>query len=230
MDPATLRRVFEPFFTTKPLGEGTGLGLAVVHGIMDSHDGVITVESRLGEGTTFRLYFPANAGETVIVPAKAGAAPHGLGERILVIDDEEVLALMVQRALGALGYVSEYTMLPAKALEMVRADPQRFDLVLTDQTMPAMTGLDLAARIREIRPGLPVVMMTGYTAPRLTERVEAAGIRELLLKPMTMQSLGIAVHAALSGAPGGYRGPNPPEADPIEGPPPAARPPHLVGA
>jgi PAS domain S-box-containing protein len=198
MDQATLRRVFEPFFTTKPLGEGTGLGLAVVHGIMDSHDGVITVSSRPGEGTTFCLYFPAYAGEAVVAPAADGPLPPGGGERILVVDDEEVLALLLQRALTALGYKAEFATQPEEALALVRADPQRFALVLTDQTMPTMTGLLLASNLLEIRPGLPVIMMTGYTAPRMSERVAAAGIRGLLLKPITMQALGAAVHAALT--------------------------------
>jgi CheY-like chemotaxis protein len=161
---------------------------------------------------------------------KTGAELRGHGERILVTDDEEVLALMVERALVVLGYVAEFTTLPAKALEMVRADPQRFDLVLTDQTMPEMTGLDLAGRILEIRPGMPIVMMTGFTAPLMTERVAAAGVRELLLKPMTLQSLGAAVHAALSGASGSHQGSNSPESGPTAGPRPGARPPQLVGA
>jgi PAS domain S-box-containing protein len=198
MDPATLRRVFEPFFTTKPSGEGTGLGLAVVHGIMDSHDGAITVSSQPGVGTSFQLYFPAHAGEAVAVATMEGPVPRGNGERILVIDDEEVLAVLLQRALNALGYEAEFTTLPTAALEMVRSDPYRFALAVTDQTMPSMTGLLLATEFRQIRPEMPVIMMTGYTAPRMSERVAAAGIYKLLLKPVTLHSLGVAVREALT--------------------------------
>ena len=229
MDQATLRRLFEPFFTTKPPGEGTGLGLAVVHGIMDSHDGAVTVESRPGEGTTFRLYFPEHEGAAVLAPAKEGPVPRGNGERILVLDDEEVLAMLVQRALTELGYEAVFATKPGAALELVRADPQRFALVLTDQTMPEMTGIQLATELQLIRPDLPVIMMTGYTAPHMAERVEAAGVRDLLLKPVTLQSLGVAVQAILSGAPGGFRGTGTPFPGPTAGPPPSARPPQLAG-
>jgi len=199
MDEATLRRIFEPFFTTKPPGEGTGLGLAVVHGIMDSHDGVVTVHSRPGEGTRFDLYFPAHVGKAAVpYPAKEGPAPRGHGEQILVVDDEELIAQLIRRALDVLGYRVDCATLPAAALALVRADPQRFALVLTDQTMPGMSGLVLASHLRQIRPGLPVIMMTGYTAALMAEQVEAAGIRQLLLKPITIHSLGVAVHAALT--------------------------------
>ncbi len=201
MDGATLKRVFEPFFTTKPPGQGTGLGLAVVHGIMDTHEGAVTVASRPGEGTTFAVYFPENAATFVPPVAVEGPIPRGHGERILVIDDEEVLAVLVQKTLTELGYDAVFTTLPEAALELVLADPRRFALVLTDQTMPAMTGLILASRLREIRPDLPVIVMTGYTAPLLYERVEAAGVRELMLKPVTVRSLAISVNAALTDAP-----------------------------
>ena len=210
LDEATLRRVFEPFFTTKPPGEGTGLGLAVVHGIMDSHDGAITVASKPGDGTTFTLYFPELVGEAVKSAAIEGPAPRGRGERILVIDDEEVLAVLIQRALTELGYEVEFVTQPEVALGKILAEPWRFDLVLTDQTMPAMTGLALAARLRAIRASLPVIIMTGYTAPLLQERVKAAGIRDLLVKPVTIRSLGTAVHAALSQAPKGKKATIPP--------------------
>jgi len=201
MDQATLRRIFEPFFTTKPLGDGTGLGLAVMHGIMDSHDGVVTVESQPGEGTSFSLYFPACAGEAALAPAQDGPVPHGAGERVLVVDDEEMIAQLMQEALTKLGYEVEFTTQPANALAMVRTDPNRFALVLTDQTMPGITGFVLASKIRQIRPDLPVIMMTGYTAALISKGVEASGICELLQKPISIRALAIAVHAALSSQP-----------------------------
>ena len=201
MEPQTLSRIFEPFFTTKAPGEGTGLGLAVVQGIMESHDGAITVESRPGEGTEFRLYFPEHEGkEAEAVPDEQPVARGG-GELILFVDDEELLVRMGSETLTALGYRVRGSMQPAAALEMVRADPELFSLVVTDQTMPGKTGLLLASEIMQIRPGLPVILTTGYSAALTPERVEAAGIRQVLLKPTNMRSLASAVHAALQGKP-----------------------------
>jgi PAS domain S-box-containing protein len=197
MDAATLRRVFEPFFTTKRVGEGTGLGLSVVHGIMDSHDGAVTVFSRPGAGTVFHLYFPAQAGDPTLPAPKDGPIPRGRGERILVVDDEELLAKLCQKALTALGYEVEYSLQPDAALELVRASPERFALVLTDQTMPGMTGAVLAHQLRQIRPALPIILMTGYGLSLTPERLEAAGVTQLLLKPATLFSLGSSVHSAL---------------------------------
>jgi PAS domain S-box-containing protein len=201
MDKATLQRVFEPFFTTKAPGEGTGLGLAVVHGIMKDHDGAVTVYSQPGEGTVFHLYFPAHAGEAVAAAVEQAPVPRGQGERILFVDDEDMLVRFGQKTLTALGYEVEVTTQPALALAMVRADPQRFALVITDQTMPGMTGFILASTLLQIRPGLPIILMTGYSASLTAAQVEAAGIRQLLLKPTTVHSLGTAVHAALSQKP-----------------------------
>ncbi|MEO8139605.1 MAG: response regulator [Gemmatimonadota bacterium] len=198
MDAATLRQVFEPFFTTKPPGEGTGLGLAVVHGIMDDHDGVVTVHSQPGEGTVFRLYFPALARAAAPLKPAATAAPRGHGERVLVVDDEKMLAKLVQRALVARGYEVETVTQPAEALELVRADPRRFALVITDQAMPGMTGLVLARALTAIRPGLPIILMTGDSRALTAERLEAAGVAQLLLKPATLNALGMMVHSVLS--------------------------------
>ena len=201
MDQPTLRRIFEPFFTTKPPGEGTGLGLAVVHGIMDDHDGAVIVYSQPGEGTVFHVYFPAHAGEATVAAADEGPVSRGHGERVLFVDDEELLVRLGQRTLTALGYEVEVATQPAAALAMVQADPQRFALVLTDLTMPGMTGLLLASQLLQIRPGLPIILMTGYNASLMSERVKAAGIRQLLLKPISIRSLGAAVQAALSAEP-----------------------------
>ena len=201
MDEATQRRMFEPFFTTKPPGEGTGLGLAVVHGVMESHDGAVTVVSLPGQGTVFHLYFPAHAGEAAAPARPDEPAARGHGERILVVDDEEILVELMKRALTALGYRVEATADPAVALELVRADPRRFALVLTDQTMPGMTGLALAGEVRRIRPDLPVILMTGYGGASLAGEVRASGVRLILEKPPTIQELGAAVHTALTPQP-----------------------------
>jgi PAS domain S-box-containing protein len=198
MDRATLRRIFEPFFTTKPVGQGTGLGLSVVHGIMDNHEGAVTVYSQPGEGTIFHLYFPGYAGEAIMLETEQGPVPRGQGERILVVDDEELLAQLCQQTLSALGYEVEITTVPGTALALVRSDPRAFDLVLTDQTMPGMTGIVLATELHVIRRDLPIILMTGYSATLTPEGVEAVGIHQLMLKPTGIHALGTAVHAALT--------------------------------
>jgi len=211
MEPETLRRLFEPFFTTKAVGEGTGLGLAVVHGIMDSHDGAVTVYSHPGEGTMFHLYFPARDGEAMAVAAVSQEpTPRGQGEQILVVDDEELLAKLGQKTLTELGYKVEIATRPEAALAMVERDPERFALVLTDQTMPGMTGIVLAERLRKIRPAQLIVLVTGHGASLTRERVEAAGIYQLLLKPASIHTLGTVVHAALTGRPASDHNSHPP--------------------
>ncbi len=197
MDKATLQRIFEPFFTTKAPGEGTGLGLSVVHGIMDSHEGAITVYSQPGEGTIFHLYFPAHSVEATTVVSDARLTPRGRGERILFLDDEDLLVTLGKKALTALGYEVEISTQPLEVLETVRAQPERYALVITDQTMPRMTGLALARELQQIRPGLPIILTTGYSQTLKPDGVEAAGVRRLLLKPFSIESLGTAVHAAL---------------------------------
>ncbi|HEY4989284.1 MAG TPA: ATP-binding protein, partial [Opitutaceae bacterium] len=186
MDPATLGRIFEPFFTTKPVGEGTGLGLAVVHGIMDNHDGAITAYSALGEGTIFHLYFPEYLGAPAEVAVDEKKVPRGQGERIVLVDDEELLTTLGQQALTGLGYEVETATRPEVAIEMVRASPGRFALVLTDQTMPGMTGLVLARRLKEIQPGLPVILMTGNNISISPAKLREAGVTQVLLKPHSL--------------------------------------------
>ena len=190
MDEATRKRIFEPFFTTKGPGEGTGLGLSVVHGIMDNHEGAITVYSNPGEGSIFHLYFPAHESGAIIDEADVGEIPRGSGERVLVVDDEKILAVVIQKALSALGYNAEYVLEPATALAMVRASPGHFALVITDQTMPAITGLSLSTQIHRTMPVLPIILMTGFSAAVTPERVEAAGVHQVLLKPTSVRATG----------------------------------------
>jgi PAS domain S-box-containing protein len=198
MDKATVERIFEPFFTTKGPGEGTGLGLSVVYGIIQNHEGVITVYSQPGEGTTFHLYFPSQLGEAAKAPATDGPFPQGQGKRVLFVDDEDALAQLGKKTLEQLGYQVEALTSVAEAIELVRADPQRFDLVITDQTMPGMTGADFAGQLHKIRPDLPIILATGYSASLTPERLRSLGIRELLLKPQTVHSLATAAHRALT--------------------------------
>jgi PAS domain S-box-containing protein len=201
MDRATMSRIFEPFFTTKAPGEGTGLGLAVVHGIIRSHDGAITVSSDLGKGTKFQLYFPVIGG----VPEKVisvAPVPQGAGQRILFVDDEEPIALLSGKMLLKLGYAVVTMTDVARALELVRAKPSRFDLVVTDMTMPTMSGLEFARHLAKIRPDLPVILSTGYPGSLKPEQIRESGVCEMLLKPPSMQSLGAAVQSALAKKPG----------------------------
>jgi PAS domain S-box-containing protein len=198
MDPATISRIFEPFFTTKPVGEGTGLGLSVVHGIMQNHEGAITVSSEPGEGTTFQLYFPAHKSVESSVEVRKPSVPTGNGESILLVDDEPPIVLLSKNILQRLNYTVEAHTNVLEALESVRSAPERFDLVILDQTMPVMTGIDLAGRIGKIRPDLPIILTTGYAGQLKIDQLRALGIRELLLKPSTIQSLGSLVHRVLA--------------------------------
>ncbi len=199
MDRATLERIFEPFFTTKGPGEGTGLGLSVVHGIMQSHEGEVTVHSQPGEGTTFHLYFPADGTATLQnnTPERPDLQ-RGAGERVLFIDDELPLTQLAQSVLETLNYRATSIVDPVEALELVRANPQAFDLVITDLSMPRIMGTDLAAQLLKIRPDLPIILTTGYTAKLTPDIAHSMGIRELLLKPFSFHSLGMAVHRVLA--------------------------------
>jgi CheY-like chemotaxis protein len=198
MPKATMARIFEPFFTTKGPNEGTGLGLSVVHGIMSSHGGVITVYSQPGEGTTFHLYFPVYVGEAAKANSANGTIPQGQGERILYLDDEEVLAQLGKHTLEMIGFRVDACTSAVEALGLIRAEPQRFDLVISDQTMPGMTGVELIGHLRKIRPELPVILSSGNVGYLSAERLKELGITELLVKPHTMAILAQTVNRALN--------------------------------
>jgi PAS domain S-box-containing protein len=189
IDPVTMKRIFDPFFTTKKIGEGTGLGLSVVHGIVRSYGGKITVESRIGEGSAFHIYFPLIFEKPEASTKEPdGPAMNGRG-RILLVDDETMLAGVMKERLEDRGYTVIARIDSVDALETFRADPQRFDLVITDQTMPEMTGIDLAGNIMSIRPDLPVILCTGFINSAIEEKTMAAGIRAIVLKPISMKRL-----------------------------------------
>ncbi|MFW6254743.1 MAG: ATP-binding protein [Chitinivibrionales bacterium] len=183
MDSDTLERIFEPFFTTKSQGEGTGMGLAVVFGIVQSHGGTITAESMLGKGSTFRVYLPKSEkqhdGELINdnTPVQRGT------ERILFIDDEEAISEMVKDILTNLGYVVTVFNEPLRAVEAFADGPDQFDLVITDQTMPGLTGMELVHRIREIKSDVSIILSTGYSRLIDEEKALAAGIDGFLSKP-----------------------------------------------
>jgi PAS domain S-box-containing protein len=208
MDEATRAHIFEPFFTTKPMGKGTGLGLSVVHGIAQAHEARVAVESAPGEGTTFRVYFPAIDAPAAItvVRSRAAQSVSGEGRHVLYVDDEEAIIFLMTRLLGRQGYrVSGYTD-PHAAVAAARADPAQFDLAVTDYNMPGMSGLEVAMALREIRADLPVVLASGYITEELRQQAPAAGVRELIYKPNTVDELCEAV-ARFANAQGGRESP-----------------------
>jgi CheY-like chemotaxis protein len=201
MTAATIARIFEPFFTTKAPGEGTGLGLSVVHGIMKSHDGAVSVYSQPGEGTKFLLYFPAHGvASDTIAPFAPVTVPQGNGERVLYVEDEGPLGNMGRKILERLNYHVDVYSDPIAALAQFRSHHDEYEVMLTDLTMPAMTGIELSQHVLQIRPGLPVILMTGYAASIDGEQARARGICELLHKPHSVDTLGLAVHRALQHA------------------------------
>ena len=199
MDEATRQRAFEPFFTTKPVGQGTGLGLSVVHGIVASHHGAITLRSAPGEGSSFDMYFPL--AEPVAAPPPPAAAPAvapGRGEHVLYVDDDAVMGLMVESLLQRSGYRVTCLADPREALARLRADAGIFDVVVTDFNMPELSGLDLARELRGIRPGLPVIVTSGYVSDSLRAEVQRAGVRYVMQKEYTLEQLGGVVQRALA--------------------------------
>ena len=196
MDEETLERLFEPFYTTKAPGLGTGLGLSVVHGIVSDHDGSISVASAPGAGTTFTVLLPADD-EGVAAPApEPSLAPAGEG-RVLFVDDEPAVVRMGEKLLGRLGYVVTTETSSPEALRRFRADPAAFDLVVTDQTMPEMTGEVLAQELRRIRDDIPVIVCTGFSKTFSRERARELGIDGYVMKPSLATDLGQVVHDVL---------------------------------
>jgi len=197
MDRATLERIFDPFFTTKAVGEGTGLGLAVVHGIMKSHDGAISVYSQPGKGSSFHLYFPVIETKAAVRELEATPVPHGQGEHILLVDDEPALAKLGKKVLERLGYAVTTKTCAQEAIAAVRDQPKPFDVVITDLTMPEMDGITLASQLLQIQPRLAIILMTGYSGVLTAEKVRELGFRDLLPKPSTARVLGETVHRVL---------------------------------
>jgi len=199
MDTATLERVFEPFYTTKAPGQGTGLGLAVVHGIVTEHGGAISAESAPGAGSSFAVLLPlASEGEAQALPATI-EAPRGEG-RILFVDDEPAVVRMGEKLLGRLGYTVQGETSSVQALRLFRAEPSGFDLVVTDQTMPEMTGETLSREIRRIRADVPIIVCTGFSRTFTPEKAREAGIDGYVMKASLASDLGGVVHGVLSKA------------------------------
>ncbi|HAA03820.1 MAG TPA: hypothetical protein DCE18_10650 [Syntrophobacteraceae bacterium] len=196
MEAATLERIFDPFFTTKGVGEGTGMGLAVVHGIVQGHRGAIWVESQPGVGTTFKVWFPRL--EAAVAEEDVELEVIAMGnERILLVDDEPPLLDAGRKILQRFGYqVSPYAS-GIEALEAFKAAPNRFDLLFTDQTMPQMTGAELARQVLALRPGMPIILCTGFSETIDAESARQMGIRDLLTKPLVMTEVARVVRRVL---------------------------------
>jgi PAS domain S-box-containing protein len=196
IDPDILDRIFDPYFTTKDKGEGTGLGLSVVHGIVKTLNGALEVKSSPGKGTTFHIYFPRADIRTESAAEKTKALPTG-SEKILLVDDEKTLAKMGRLMLERLGYDVITCTSSREALETFQTRPQDFDLVISDKTMPEMTGFDLAAQLKITRPDIPVIVCTGYSEDIEVNRAAGLGISRLLMKPLSLDDLANAVREVL---------------------------------
>ena len=199
MDEATRARVFEPFFTTKQVGQGTGLGLAVVHGIVSVHGGAIHVDSALGVGSRFDLWFPLQDAPVEVFESQYGAldAPPGAGQHVLCVDDDPAMVLMVDGLLRRAGYQVTTFEQPLEALARVRADPNAFDIVVTDFNMPEMNGMELASALARAAPHLPIIITSGFISDEMRQQAGELHIGALLQKEYTLERLGGLVHAVL---------------------------------
>jgi signal transduction histidine kinase len=194
---AVLERMFDPFFTTKRVGDGTGLGLALVHGIVTDFGGVMDVATQIGMGTTFTVWLPA-AGRMPMLPAEpTDDLPRGNGQTVMIVDDERVLVTLAEETLSELGYEPVGFDSSIAALHAFRAEPNRFDLVLTDEMMPDLTGSELAREIRQLRPEISIILMSGYSSAQLSERAQAAGVVDVLRKPLVRRDIAQPVARAL---------------------------------
>jgi PAS domain S-box-containing protein len=198
IDPQIQKQIFEPYFTTKPVGEGSGLGLAVVQGIVESHGGAIQLISDIGKGACFYIYLPT-CKEEISTPSKIQPATNGGKGRILIVDDEEAIVILGIRNLGKLGYHVTGETNSIHALELFLKDPQQFDLIITDQTMPQLTGLSLAQEMWKVRPNIPIIISTGYSDSITPENSDHLGFHTILHKPYTAAELSLAIQRCLSG-------------------------------
>ncbi len=190
-------RIFDPFFTTKTVGEGTGLGLSVVHGIVKDCGGAIRVYSEHGKGTTFSIYFPQTMNEPAELETEINGTITKGKESILLVDDESSFLTMAKQILESLGYHVSARNNSLKALEIFRMQPDKFDLVITDQTMPNMTGIQLAEELMRIRSRIPIIICTGFSETLSEQKARAMGIREFIMKPIIINDMAMAIQRAL---------------------------------
>jgi CheY-like chemotaxis protein len=198
--PDVAARMFEPFYTTKGPRQGTGLGLALVHAIVTDHGGAIEVETSQGVGTLVHVYLPCAPDHVVEAERREARTPRGNGQTVLVVDDDPAMLAMAEDMLAQLGYEPVSYDNSVKALEAFRAGPGRFDAMLTDELMPELTGTQLALRVKELRPELPVVIASGYGGRELRQRARDAGVSQLVDKPYESRTIAQALAAALETA------------------------------
>jgi CheY-like chemotaxis protein len=197
MTPEIKEQIFEPFFTTKKDGEGTGMGLAVVKGIVKNHDGEISVESEPGKGTSFHLFLPLLQEDAGIESEKSEGGLPGGNEQVLLVEDEKVLLNIVKKMLERLGYRVVPKANGMEALETFRADPQAFDVVITDLTMPGMTGIQLARELIKIEPEIPIIICTGFNEGINREHLCNLGMQGFIMKPYSSEKLNLAIRDVL---------------------------------
>lgn len=200
MEKDILERIFEPFFTTKKVNEGTGLGLSVVHGIIKSHGGAITVSSEPGKGTTFDIFLPKIEDAAFETPQLSEPVPRDK-EVILLVDDEEMVVDVTGKILERLGFAVVAKTSSLDALETFQEKPDEFDLVITDQVMPNMTGTQLAKKLISIRPDIPVILCSGFPENINLEEVESIGIKKFIMKPIGRNIIAKIIRAVLDGDP-----------------------------
>jgi PAS domain S-box-containing protein len=197
IDSKILEKIFDPYFTTKDFGKGTGMGLALVHGIVKNHGGHIHVESEPGKGTCFSLLFPAITASVLKEPEPFTKTHPGGTETLLFVDDEQSIVDMTKQILQKLGYTVEAKTSPQKALEVFKADPAHFDLVISDMTMPQMDGMTLSEKIKALRPDIPIIICTGHSSIEDEKKASAAGIAAYALKPITMSEMAKLIREVL---------------------------------
>jgi CheY-like chemotaxis protein len=201
MDESTMERIFDPFFSTKGQSEGTGLGLSVIHGIVSKLGGAISVESRPGEGALFSVYLPRIESAKQVSADNPQIAVLAGNERILLVDDEENIVYGTERMLSQLGYRVVACTDPCQALKMFSSEPDQFDLVITDQSMPRMNGIELAHELAQLRPDIPIILCTGYdpasSGAETSDGEPAAYIRELALKPLIRGEIAALIRRVL---------------------------------
>jgi PAS domain S-box-containing protein len=194
--PEVEKRIFDPFFTTKTTGKGTGMGLSILHGIVSGHGGCITLDSTPDQGSTFHVYLPVSDQPPSSTSEDTEPVPVGT-EHILLVDDEETLTTMIKEILERLGYRVTVRTSSLEAMATFQNHVDQFDLVITDQTMPGMTGMDLARRMIQMRPDIPIILCTGFSTQISEEKAKAAGIREFALKPLTKSDLASLIRKVL---------------------------------
>jgi CheY-like chemotaxis protein len=194
--PDIKAKIFDPYFTTKEAGKGTGMGLAIVHGIVKNYGGFISLYSEFGKGTAFHVFLPVLEKEVLSEIKVVKQVPVGR-DRILFIDDEEILAEMGKDMLERLGYHVTVRSNSIKALETFQNQPDQFDLIITDQTMPGMTGADMARRMIQIRPDIPIILCTGYSTIISEEKAKSIGIKEFALKPLSKKAIAVLIRKVL---------------------------------